>query len=168
MIDITVLSEKYDVIRMDESYVDAIYDICKGNPQFYLFSEAQLNKEQILQDLKLTPPGIALKDKYFLGFYREDVLVAVMDVVDGYPEKGICFIGFFMMNQEFQGKHAGTAIIKGVLDSLQKMGYHAVRLCIDKGNPQSTHFWMKNGFMVIKEVDRNQHTVLLAEKSLNI
>ena len=95
MIDITMLSRIYFIRRLNESFVDDIYELCKGNPQFYQYSEAPLRKEQILSDLYLTPPGIGLEDKYFLGFYKNDVLVAVMDLVDGYPEKDICFIGFF-------------------------------------------------------------------------
>jgi len=46
------------------------------------------------------------------------------------------------------------------------IGKIAVRLSIDKGNPQSMHFWKKNGFNVIKEVDVNGWTKLVAEKSL--
>ena len=41
-----------------------------------------------------------------------------------------------------------------------------VRLGIDKGNPQSNHFWNKNGFLVIKEVDQDGGTILVAEKTL--
>ena len=35
-----------------------------------------------------------------------------------------------------------------------------------KGNPQSTHFWKKNGFSVIYEADRDGHALLVAEKEL--
>lgn len=40
-----------------------------------------------------------------------------------------------------------------VMDYLRSIGKTAVRLAIDKGNPQSTHFWTKNGFEVIAEAD---------------
>ena len=33
----------------------------------------------------------------------------------------------------------------------KSIGKTAVRLEIDQGNPQSTHFWKKNGFMIITE-----------------
>lgn len=32
--------------------------------------------EQVLGDLHITPPGIGLSDKYYIGFYREESLVA--------------------------------------------------------------------------------------------
>ena len=60
----------------------------------------------------------------------------------------------------------GTAIIAEAIDYLQSTGKTSVRLAIDKGNPQSTHFWKKNGFEIISEADVNGWTKLVAEKSL--
>ena len=51
-------------------------------------------------------------------------------------------------------------------DYLRKTGKTAIRLAIDKGNPQSAHFWKKNGFKVIFEVDVNGWKKLVAEKHL--
>ena len=42
-----------------------------------------------------------------------------------------------------------------------------VLLGIDKENPQSNHFWTKNGFSVIKEVEQEEGTILVAEKILS-
>ena len=89
-----------------------------------------------------------------------------MDLVDGYPKKEIGFIGFFMMNKALQGKQIGTAIIRELAAYWKAAGKRAIRLAIDKGNPQSTHFWEKNGFLVIREVERNGWTLLVAEKTL--
>lgn len=119
------------------------------------------------EHLHITPPDIELKDKYYIGFYQEGTLIAVMDLIDGYPEPDIAFIGFFMMNIAFQGQEIGSSIIQDLAAYLKASGKTAIRLAIDKGNPQSTHFWKKNGFLVIKEVDRNGWTVLVAEKSFD-
>ena len=60
----------------------------------------------------------------------------------------------------------GTAIIDEVIDYLKNTGKTSVQLAIDKGNPQSTHFWKKNGFEMISEVDVNGWTKLAAERKL--
>jgi hypothetical protein len=39
-------------------------------------------------------------------------------------------------------------------------------LGIDKENPQSNHFWKKNGFDVIRVVEREDGTILVAKKQL--
>jgi hypothetical protein len=51
---------------------------------------------------------------------------------------------------------------------LKSIGKTSVRLAIDKGNPQSTHFWKKNGFEIISEADVNGRTKLVAEKILTV
>ena len=71
-----------------------------------------------------------------------------------------------MMNKGFQGRQLGSAIIGEAAACLKSIGRTALRLGIDKGNPQSTHFWKKNGFAVLREIDRGAWTVLLAEKKL--
>ena len=40
------------------------------------------------------------------------------------------------------------------------------QLGIDKDNPQSNHFWRKNGFEVIREVEIEEGIILVAEKQL--
>ena len=90
----------------------------------------------------------------------------LMDLIDGYPKPEIAYIGFFMMNPTYQGKKIGTAIIGEVVEYMRDTGKTAVRLAIDKGNPQSTHFWTKNGFRVIFEADVNGWTKLVAERQL--
>ena len=166
MIDISKISKLYDIRRLDDSDVDSILSLCQKNTQFYEYCEAEPTREQVLGDLHITPPGIGLLDKYYIGFYQNEILIAVMDLIDGYPETTIAFIGFFMMNKDFQGQGVGTAIIQKTAAYLKVTGKTTIRLAIDKGNPQSAHFWKKNGFVVIKEVDRNGWTALVAEKQL--
>ena len=166
MIDISRLSGRYGVRRLRESEADRVLELCRENTQFYEYCEAEPTREQVLSDMRLLPPGIGPEDKYYFGFFQEDALIAVMDLVDGYPEAGIAFMGFFMMKKAFQGRGEGTAIIREAASGLKAQGKTAIRLAIDKGNPQSTHFWKKNGFDVIMEVDRNGWTALVAERKL--
>ena len=166
MIDISKLSKSYSIRIMDESDVEMLVEICKQNPIFYEYTEARPTEENILDDMKATPPGIDMSDKYYFGFFEDRELVAIMDLIDGYPKPEIAYIGFFMMNLQYQGKQVGSAIVGEIVGYLQSIGKTAVRLAIDKGNPQSTHFWKKNGFKVISEADVNGWTKLVAERKL--
>ena len=166
MIDISKISRNYLIRKLYDSDSESIVELCKDNMQFYKYCELKPTKEQILHDLHITPPGIDISSKYYIGFYQKDVLVAVMDLIDGYPKQDFAFIGFFMMNKDFQGKKIGTAIISELTIYLKVIGKTAIRLAINKDNPQSNHFWKKNGFNVIKEVNRNGELILIAEKKL--
>ena len=166
MIDISKLSKRYSVRILEEADIEMLVEICKQNTVFYDYTEARPTKENILDDMKATPPGIDMQDKYYFGFFDGRELVAIMDLIDGYPKAEIAYIGFFMMNPQYQVKQIGTAIIDEVIDYLLSTGKTSVRLAIDKGNPQSTHFWKKNGFDVLSEADVNGWTKLVAERKL--
>lgn len=164
--DITMLSSRYDVRRLGEPDVDGILAIYRENPQFYRYCEAKPTRAQVLSDLRVAPPGIGQENKYYVGFYDKETPVAVMDLIDGYPTPEIVYIGFFMMNRALQGRGLGSEIIREVAAYLKQTGRAAIRLAIDRENPQSTHFWRKNGFRVVKEVDRNGWPMLVAERAL--
>ena len=166
MIDLSKLSSRYSTRLLDESDIDIILDLCRGNPQFYESVPAQPTAEEIRNDMTVTPPGIEPEDKYYFGFFEERELVAVMDLIDGYPDPETAYIGFFMMNRKYQGRNIGSAIIGEAADRLREMGKTAIRLGIDKENPQSVHFWKKNGFAVIREADMGGWTALVAERKL--
>ena len=82
--------------------------------------------------------------KYSLGI--SITAFAVMDLIDGYPDEESTFLGFFMMKKELQGTGNGSRIISGVMAYLKELGFVRCQLGIDKDNPQSNHFWRKNGF----------------------
>ena len=113
------------------------------------------------------PPGKAIVDKYYIGFCQDGKLIAVMDLNDGYPEKLIVYIGFFMTDISVQGRGIGTEIIDYLCRYLSGLGYESVRLAWVKGNPQSEHFWLKNGFTPLMETTSNvAEEVILAERIL--
>lgn len=165
-IEIKKLSEKYDIRKLNFDDVEMIYTFCKSNTQYYEYCGKELSIELIERDLRITPPGIPLEQKYYVGFFEKGKLVAVMDLEDGYPDEDYAYIGFFMMNHEVQGNGIGTQIITEVFKHLKELGFQKSMLGIDKDNPQSNHFWRKNGFEVIREVVQEEGTILVAEKLL--
>lgn len=165
-IDINKFSNKYDVRKLQHDDVELIYSFCKSNTQYYQYCGKEPSVELIERDLEITPPGFPIEQKYYIGFFDGDKLVAVMDLEDGYPDEDYAYIGFFMMNSELQGKGIGTQIISEIFEYLRKLGFRKCMLGIDKDNPQSNHFWKKNGFEVVREVVQEESTILVAVREL--
>lgn len=166
MIDIAGLSRRYAVRRLGDSDADAMLAFCRQNAQYYRYCGSQPSRALMLNDLHMTPPGKDESSKFYVGFYDGGTLVAIMDLIEGYPDDEGCYIGFFMMNIDRQGRGTGSAIVGEVCEYLRGAGFGTVRLAIDRDNPQSNHFWKKNGFRVVREVERDGATVLVAEKRL--
>ncbi len=69
MIDIAKLSSRFECRILQAEDAEKILDLCRKNPLFYEFTEARPDREQILEDMTLTPPGIELSSKYYFGFF---------------------------------------------------------------------------------------------------
>lgn len=85
-INISKLSSKYGVRKLTEADIELIYNLCLKNQQYYEYCEKQLSVEQIQQDLKITPPNKSLSDKYYVGFFDEEKLVAVLSYQNSVSE----------------------------------------------------------------------------------
>ena len=166
MFDLSKLSTQYHVRPMHDADADAILAFCLQNDQYYRYCGKQPSRELILHDLRITPPNTSADAKYYVGFYDGEILVAILDLIDGYPDSETAFVGFFMMNRQLQGRQIGTSVIQELCLYLKETGLKRVLLGIDKDNPQSNAFWAKNGFSVIREVEQEEGAILVAEKGL--
>lgn len=145
--DVKGLSSRYRVRKLGEEDVDGVLELCVKNVLFYRYHPPLATRESILEDMAALPPRKEDGDKFYIGFYDGDLLVAVMDLILDYPQCGTAYIGFFMVDMFFQGKGIGTDIISDVAGYLKECGFKKIRLAVDEGNPQSEAFWRKNRFV---------------------
>lgn len=131
--DIRLLSKKYEVRTLDINDVDTIYDMSCKNEIFYKYHPPFITKESIVEDMKALPPNKSYGDKYYIGFFEGDLLVANMGFILGYPTDEIAFIGLFMTNIHYQNKGVGSNIIGDVCNYLKQLGYKKVRIGVDNG-----------------------------------
>jgi RimJ/RimL family protein N-acetyltransferase len=111
------------------------------------------------------PPNKKENDKFYLGYFKGEDLVAVLDLIINYPDDKTAYIGLFMMNRQFQGKGIGTKIIEDLSLYLKKNGFNNIRLAFAKGNPQSEAFWLKNHFIKTGvESDQVGYTAIIMQK----
>lgn len=149
--NINDLSKMYSVRKLVETDIDLICEMCSKNENFYKFHPPFVTPASILKDMNSLPPGKTHDDLYYIGYFENDTLIAVMDLVLGYPDNETAYIGFFMMNVQYQNKGIGSKIIKECSEYLKSENYNKIRLGVDKGNKQSFSFWMKNKFIPICE-----------------
>lgn len=157
----------YAVRPLGQGDVEAILRLYSGNPQFFEAMSSPATRESVLGDLTAPPPGKTSEDKHFLGFYDGETLIAVMDWVDGYPDRQTAFIGLFMVEAAFQGRGVGSVIVRDGLEKMARAGFKRVRLGYVETNGQSEAFWRKNGFAPTGErVEREKYTIVVAQRNL--
>ena len=156
------LSYRYTVRRLSGKDIPAILPLYEGNPLYFHHFPPTPSAEGVRDDFSALPEGKSLKDKYFLGFWEGDELVAVLDLIHGYPDDRTAFIGFFMMDRKMQGSGIGSGIVEDICSCLGRE-FDFVRLGYVKGNPQAEHFWLKNGFLptgVVKHMEQGEIVVM--------
>lgn len=164
--EIQALSKEYKVTIIQEKDITAVFELCKNNPQYYSYCPPNVSIEGIKKDLKALPAGKTFEDKYYLGFWDNGILVAVMDLILSYPDDETAFIGFFMVNSDFQQKGIGSGITRDIFICLRER-YKYVRLGYVMGNKQSEGFWKKNGFSPTGIVKQTEHyKIITMQKEL--
>ena len=165
-IAVSNFSNEYNVRFMKKEEAPFIFEMTQNNTLYYEYCGREGTIDDITNDFNNVPPGKDISDVYYVGYFNNDELVAVLVLLDRFPNNETMYIGFFMMNVEYQGKGIGTRIIEELTTYIKDKGYKYMELGIDKGNPQSSHFWKKNGFEEIREVEQDGHIVIAARKEL--
>lgn len=126
--EINSLSKRFYVRKLDRNDVQMIYDLSCKNHIFYQYHPPFVTKESILEDMEALPPGKNYDDKFYVGFFEKENLVAIMDLILAYPEKEIAFIGFFMTNIQYQNKGISSEILFGQEITLRRLERTSISL----------------------------------------
>lgn len=165
--DIKGISNKYKVRRLLDSDVSIVYELCKKNELYYQYCPPFVTEQSILDDMSALPPGKQQDEKFYIGFFENQKLIAVLDLIEHFPDDKTAFIGFFMTSVTLQNTGVGTEIITDLCEHLRNNGTDYIRLAWVQGNPQAEHFWKKNGFLETGITqDMDDYTVVVAERNI--
>ena len=159
--DIQNFSTQFSVRILTDSDVAQVYELCKNNPIYYQHCPPLVSEESIRKDMASLPPHKTMEDKFYVGYFDENKLIAVLDLIREFPDKDTVFIGFFMMDIAMQHKGVGTKIIDELCLYLQQQGYYHIRLGWVEGNPQAEHFWHKNGFTETGVTSQTENYIMI-------
>lgn len=151
--DFTKWSKNHSVRQIKEEDIEKVYKLCKGNPLYYKYMKEDITKDKIKKDMISLPPNKLIKDKYYVGYYKNEELIAVLELIFAYPDKDTVLIGFFMVDKKKQGHGVGSNIINDVSNIIKRNGYCNIILSYVEGNIQSRDFWKKNKFIETDEID---------------
>lgn len=148
---ISNFSTSFQVRKLTEADLEQVLALYQTNPLYFEHFPPLPSLESLANDLVDCPPGKSLSDKYFLGFWEHNRLVAILDLIDGYPTAEIAYIGLFMVDANLSGQGLGSRIMAELLTQLATR-FKKVRLGYVESNPQSSHFWSKVGFCPTGEI----------------
>ncbi|HFU4451274.1 TPA: GNAT family N-acetyltransferase [Streptococcus suis] len=148
---ISQFSSRFQVRKLTEADLEQVLALYQTNPLYFEHFPPLPSLESLANDLVDCPPGKSLSDKYFLGFWDKNNLVAILDLIDGDPTEEIAYMGLFMVDANLSGQDLGSRIMAELLPQLATR-FKKVRLGYVESNPQSSHFWAKLGFCPTGEI----------------
>ncbi len=161
------LSTNYLVRELTTADIPHIFALCSGNEQYYQYCPPQVTEQSIAADMEALPPGKEKQDKYYVGFYDGERLIAVLDLILAYPNPETAYIGFFMVEKTMQGAGVGSKIVDEICEYLSRNGFSRVRLGWAEGNLQAEQFWRKNGFRETGVTyNGDDYTVIIAQRDI--
>ena len=132
--------------RLTDEDLPALLALCESNPAYYELYGERPTLENLAQALRELPPGCCADQKVFLGFFAQGELVAVMDIVRGYPDERAAYVGLLMVDGAWHGRGIGSQVARDELHRLRAKGFSRVRLAYIQGNEPARTFWAKLGF----------------------
>ena len=85
MLHIQNFSKNYQIKQLTEVDLDEMLLFCQENTTYYHYHPAQVTKELLKKDLFDIPQNKSYEDKYFVGYYEKDTLIALLDLIDHFP-----------------------------------------------------------------------------------
>ena len=152
-LDIGALSTSHQVRRITQADISDVYALCKSNQKYYEYIHGAPTVESLTEIISRVPEGAEAGGKFFVGFYDAERLVAVLELITGYPEKDDAFIGWFMVEGSVQRRGIGSQIFADVRAAMSAQGYDYLSLSCEKENTEAIAFWQAQGFRKEKEDD---------------
>ena len=167
-LDINTLSSDYTVHKITEADIADVYHLCKANRKYYEYAHTKPTLENLTEVITDLPKGTGPENKHFVGFYdEEDHLIAILDLITGYPEEDDAFIGWFMVDADMQRQGIGSQIFADIRAAMKAQGYDHLELACFKENTEAAAFWQNQGFSFTgREAEQNDNMVLVMARDI--
>ena len=104
------------------------------------------------------PPGLSpLKKKYGMYLIEKGTAIAVTDILEGFPQPEVYYIGLFLIDGKRHREGLGRAIYQEMERQAREHGFQKMRLGVVDTNHKARAFWQTMGFAWVKTVESTLH-----------
>ena len=136
------------VQRLRAEHADDLERFCRRCEAFFELVTGERDAAVTATSLWTScPPGVALEHKFLFGILRGTDLVAVVDLLEGFPSESEWYVGLLLLLPEERNRQTGRAIWHAMEDWLRSRGGRSARLLVQDQNARAAHFWRSLGFL---------------------
>ncbi|MGI4851354.1 MAG: GNAT family N-acetyltransferase [Janthinobacterium lividum] len=141
------LFDQLFVKKVDQSNVKALENFISHFDDFFLLCEGIKGNAQGI--LTACPPSKDIeKDKICLGFFKDQELIAFIDLIKNFPFDDFITIGYFLVIPQKRSSGFGSLLMKNIINWSKDQGFQKLRLGVQSQNKRALTFWQKNDFQI--------------------
>lgn len=141
------LSE-YELHEGSREDLPDIYRLITGNEEFLSNTQDhEETMEECAENLTVRPLQVAAENKHFLVICEKGSCVALLDYLEGYPEKKTAYIRLLIVDAARHGNGIGRKINDAFMRAAQCCGYTQINLICHCKNEYGYWFWRKNRYI---------------------
>lgn len=127
-----------------------LQSVLEGAPSYSLLVEGRPPSPQAACEMMASlPPGKTHADKFVLLVCEEGGAIGCADVIRGYPDDHVAFIGLLLFVETAQGKSCGPRALREVESLGASWGCTLMRIAVIEHNVRALAFWQREGFVEI-------------------
>lgn len=124
-----------------------LFSLFSQAQQFHLIIDGRLpTLDAARTALSELPPGKAPRDKLFGGYWKDNEIIGCADLIRGYPETHVAFLGLLLFSESNQGIGFGPIALRQLFDQARSWGCSELRLAVIDKNKRALGFWLSQGF----------------------
>ncbi len=163
--------DRWEIRQVEEGDYPMVLELWKNNQDLIgLGSGREKNLKEVARSIQELPPRTGPEQKSYLGLWREGVLEAVLEYVEGYPGEGFIWVGLFFVSS-LKGAHGiGQEIMEAFLKAAEESGAKAIRLGCSVEDECGHGFWISMGFRDLRlsdSLDDPRCEVMVMERQLS-
>jgi len=151
----------YEVKVITRCNFEEVFGVYDTNQDFFLLTQGSVATiESSAGDVDALPPDCDAGQKLYVGIWQNSRAVAVLDVIERYPEQTSFWIGLIIVHGDLQGARLGSAVVDAVIGAAKTVGYETARLGVVQNNLKGIAFWQRHGF----ETTRTSGDIVVMQK----
>lgn len=142
----------FEVRPLLASDVPALELLFDEDPEYFEINGRRFSIDEMRTAL---PPGRSFDDKFVYVLERDGHPEGMIDVIRGYPEPHVWYLGFIFLSVGVRGGGQGRRCLRALYDWVRAQGGNAIRLGVVEPNLKARHLYATEGFTfeAMREID---------------
>lgn len=142
--------------RLDSHHEAEVVAFCAQCSAFFTLVMGECSATDAARNLmESRPQRVEASRKHVIGFECGGALVAIVDVLEGFPDESDWYVGLLLLSPDARGHGLGSEIWKAVEAWIYAAGGRQAKLIVQEQNPDGAAFWRAAGFTTDGTVEQH-------------